>query len=379
MGRPVDTVRIEIVGQGGATTLVDRFTSFGITHDITQPSEAAFEIGDHTTWDSLSAYIAPGTKYKVSINGGLHLTGRVELDDIPMDAQGGASVRFTIRTKLADAQYASANPKVATKAVSIKAFLLALYQPLGYAASDFVFTPYAARDLITGRDSSGQGKPTSVDLEPMKEDQAKVQNGETIWEAADRHLRRHGLMHWDSPDGKIVVGSPNDTQEPTYHLRANRLSHPELNNILSATRSNDYSGIPSMIVVYGRMGKPGVPAQNFGVTAVDTDVIEAGFYRPVTLQAEGIRTIKLGQRAVNREMSARRKAKDNWEILVDGLAYWTGQEPISWAVDTTCDIESDIAGGALGAYYIHRVMLRRDPAGGDVTNIVMLKKGIWVL
>jgi prophage tail gpP-like protein len=278
---------------------------------------------------------------------------------------------------LSDAQYASADPSVSVKKTSVKDFILALYSPFDVSESDFIFDPATARDLMTGKSTSGQGSPTSVDLEPMKIDAAKVQSNETIYAAADRHLRRHGLIHWDSPDGKIVVGYPNDTQDPQYFFRYLRGTNGAENNILGCTRTMDYSGIPSSIVMHGKT--KGKPRRKIKATVEDSDVIAGGFYRPVVLPDEGLRVQEHLDRATAREMSNRRRRKDAYNIEIDGLSWWDGYENIPIAIDSVCNMNSDLAGVEGGAYYIFRVVHRRDARSGDTTNITALKRGLWVL
>jgi prophage tail gpP-like protein len=250
--------------------------------------------------------------------------------------------------------------------------------PLGFTESDFVLSPYLSRDLITGLDSRGRGAPGRTDLEPIKVDQAKVQNSESIYDAADRHLRRHSLIHWDSPDGKIVVGSPNDTQEPSYFFRYRRTGDTHLNNVLSATRGQDLSGIPSTVVVHGRGGKPGRTKQPITGFAKDDDVYR-NFHRPVIIVADGIRQQALAEAAARRELSARSKNKDIFSIETDGLSFWNGYRNVDFAIDTVCSIDSDVVGLSGEPYFIPRVTLRRDANGGDTTSITALKKGVWIL
>lgn len=377
--RPIDTVKVEVIGASGQGGILENFTSMSLSNDITQPSEAAFELGDDGTFNDIEDRILPGVKYRVFVNDRLQLTGRVELANIPFDAGQGSVVQYTVRTKLADAQYASADPKIRIKDVSVKEFLVQLYAPLGYAESDFIFSPSAARDLLTGEFTSGQGSPQTVDLEPLKEDQAKVNPPETIYAAADRHLRRHGLMHWDSPDGKIVVSFPNDTQDPIYFLRMLRGPDGQHNNVLSATRKLDYSGIPTTIGVFGVGGGKDFTKSKVSFVIDDPDVAAAGFYRPALIVAEGIKTEARAEHAALREMSARRKNKDAWDIEVDGFSHWNGQKNVNWGVDTVASIVTDVAGGPLGAYYLHRTQLNRDAGGADTSVLTFLRRGIWVL
>jgi len=374
--RPLDNIRVEAVGIG---ELAAPFASLAITNDIMSPSEAAFELGNDGAYSEIQKHIAHGTQYKVWVNDLLRLTGRVEALDIPIDAAGGSVVRFTVRTKLADAAFSSAPEGVKVKDTSIKKFILAVYKPLGYTEADFVFDQYVSRDLITGKRTGGKGSPVSVDLEPITVKDAKVQPPETIYDAADRHLRRHGLIHWDSPDGKIVVGGINDTQDAIYKLLCNRGANRNLNNVMSLTRVMDWSDIPSTLAVFGVGASRGTSRARVGYQTTDADVTAAGFYRPVKIIAEGLRTSALAKNAALREQSARSKDKDSWQIELDQWSWWDGSTNTPWGVDCVVEIESDIAGGNLGKYYVHRVMLSRTPSDGDVTNITALKAGVWRL
>ena len=374
--RRTDIVQIQSVDTGGT---FDNFTSFSLTMDMSGPSEASFELGNSGTWADIENFILPGSEYRVTVNGRPFLTGRVEMDDIPLDARGGSVVRMTVRTRMADAFYAAANTKISVKNITLKNFLIKLYEPLGYTADDFIGLPATARDLLTGRSSVGKGNFQQAPIERSKIQDAKISAGETIYDAADRHLRRFGLMHWDSPDGKIVIGAPNDEQEPLYNFSYGRTTNGSLNNVIGMTRTIDYSAIPSFIYVYGSGRTIDGTRKPVVGKKVDSDLVDAGFYRPVIIEAKSIRSNALAERAVNREYSARAKQKDNHAVELDGLSFWNGSQSIPFSTDTVCTVTSDVMGGQLGRYYIHRVTLSRDARQGDRTNITALKTGIWRL
>ena len=374
--RKHDTVQIQSVDTGG---VFDNFTSFSLTMDLSSPWEANFELGNAGTWSEIERFIVPGSQYRVTINGNQFLTGRVEMTDVPLDAAGGSVVRLTIRSRIADAYFAAANTRIKVKNTTLKDFLVELYRDLGYTEDDFVGLPATARDLLTGRSSVGKGNFQDSQIERSKVADAKVSSGETIFDAADRHLRRFGLMHWDSPDGKIVIGAPNDEQDPVYNFRYRKNSGTNLNNVIGITRTIDYSNVPSFIYVYGSGRTVNGARKSVVGKKVDGDLVSAGFYRPVILEAKSIRTNALAERAVNREYSARAKSKDNQNIEIDGLSFWNGFISIPFCVDTVCSIDSDVLGGQLGRYYIHRVTLTRDARSGDKTNITAIKSGIWRL
>jgi prophage tail gpP-like protein len=380
--RPRDTVRVEVVSSsnGQAGGALDNFTTLEITNDITMPNEAMFEVGDDVSWSRLGDVFALGTQFMVFVNDVKRLTGRVEMNNAPFDVGAGAVIRFAVRTKLSDAMFASALQNTQVKNVSIQDFILKLYAPLGYAKKDFEFAQQASRNLLTGLD--GNTGETAKDLEKIKLEEARVNPPESIYAAADRHLRRHGLMHWDSPDGRIVVGAPNDSQDPTFKFnlfRTNVSGDPNTNNVLSGSRTRDWSGVPGRLAVYGRGGKRDFTKSSVSAVANDDEVVAAGFYRPVFILAEGIRTQALAQAAAARELSARSKRKDSYQIEVDGLSYWTGSQVIQYATDTVAQINSDVAGGTTDPYYVHSVTMTRSAAGGDTTQLNMVKRGLWKL
>lgn len=314
------------------------------------------------------------------VNGLLRLTGRVENNDIPLDAAAGSVVRFAVRTKLSDAQYSSARQNTKVSKTSLQAFILALYAPLGYTLADFEFRASTARDLITGKPSGNSGSDDPVALERIKIQEARVKPPETIFAAADRHLRRHGLMHWDGPDGKIVVGAPNDTQDPRYTFNAYRdRARSDANNIMGITKVNDVSGMPTAIGVFGVGGQRKFTRAKVAGFAQNDQMAELGFYRPLVMPAESIRTQALADRAAARELSNRSKGFDTYVIENDGLSFWDGQTITNYGTDTVCEINSDVAGGAQGAYYVHRVTHTQNAADGDKTNLVTLKRGLWRL
>lgn len=379
--RPRDKIHIELVADrispGG---VFDNFTTFEIKTELTMPSESSFEVGDDGSWESAGDLFAIGRQYQVFVNDRPRMRGRVEMNDAPLDTDAGAVVRFVVRTKLSDAMVASALQSVHVQNVSIKQFILALYKPLQYLEKDFVFAQATSRNLLTGRRTTTGERPK--DLEPIKIEEARVKPGETIYAAADRHLRRHGLMHWDAPDGRIVVGVPNDTQDPTYTFNAFRdyaSGKTDSNNILSASRFRDWSAVPGALGVYGVGGKRDFTKSRVAAVINDLDVVRAGFYRPVAIVAEGIRTQELALRSAQREMSARSKRKDGFEIEVDGFSYWDGFNSIIYAIDTVAQINTDVAGGNAGAYYLHAVTMQQSVDKGDVTQLQLVKRGIWRL
>lgn len=372
--RYLDTVRVE--SENGES--FDIFNSLSVANDFMAPSEAAFEVGDDGTWAELENITGLGKKFKVFVNDRLRLTGRVELNDIPIDPSSGAVTRFCVRTLMADAMYACANPNVNVKSTSIKDFILYLWAPLGVKESDFVFNADVSRNLMTGISSDGT-KP-KVALEELNEEQAKVNPPETIYQASERHLQRHGFMLWDAPDGKIVVGAPDDKQSILYQFRMfGEASRRNMNNILSMHRIRDVSGVPGLIYMAGTGGNKDWTKSKVRGFVIQNEVEQAGFYRPVLIVNEGLKNDKLAQRQAEREMTNRSKRLDTWTVNVDGLSYFDGMERYQYSIDTTAEVISSVAGGPNGAYLVTRVQLNRNVNEGDTAELTLLKRGLWRL
>lgn len=373
---PIDRVQVESFGSGRGLDFED-FTSFSIHNSITSPSEASFELGDQTGYDRLSELVRLGTRFRVFVNDRIRITGRVEQHDAQVSFERSMTQSFTIRTKLTDAIFSSAPSRVRVYGVSIRDFVLAVYKSLGFTADDFDFRGDVSRDLITGRTSRGKRSP--VELEPLKEDEAKVQPPETCFAAVDRHLRRHGFMHWDGPDGKIVVGAPDDQQDPSYVLRLLTGLDGQYNNALDAQRTQDVSEAPTELGLFGTGAKAGEPRSKATAIARNQTLIDSGFTRRASIVDEAMRNRSFAERRAAREMSLRRRGLDRIVTTVDGLAYRDGLDPIPWAPDTVADVYYELVGGALGAYYLEDVQLSRAADSGDLSRLTLVPKGVWVL
>jgi prophage tail gpP-like protein len=371
--RPNDSLTIE--GERGR---FDAFTSLEVTNDLTAPAEASFEVGDDASFRSLESVLGLGSRFTVTLNGKTRLTGRVETQDVPVDAQGGATVRFVVRTKLADAWYASADPRISIQHATLKDIVLRAYGPLGYKETDFIFRGDVSRDIMTGKSSRRHDKP--VQLERLELQQAKVQPPEAIYEFVERHLLRFRMTHWDAPDGRICVGAPNDFQDPLYAFRCLRGRDGRENNVLSAHRIRDVSEAPTTISVVGmtRLVDDGIfeKVQN----GVQSTLVDASlFHRPVFIVDPQIANRDQAFARAMRELVHRSKKLDAWEIGIDGWSFWDGQSATPYGIDTVADVKVDVAGGSTGPYLVHRVTVRRDPDNGDVAQLTMLKQGLWRL
>jgi prophage tail gpP-like protein len=370
--------KIEVLTDAG---VLEKFSSLEIVNDIAGPTEASFDLGDDGAWSELETVVTPGASVMVRLNGKLRLTGRAEVNEVPGDSNSGMIVRLTVRTKMADARYASADPNVKVKDSSIKDFVLACYAELGYTEADFEFAPFAARDLMTG-EAGGAAPP--FELAPIQEDQAKVNPPETVFEAVERHLRRHRGTHWDAPDGRIIVGAPDDEQAPRYSLQCKRGVASKANNVLRFNRIADWSEVPSEVVVYGQTSGRDVTRSSVKGTVEfgpvkDVATRTGHFTRRVIIADQSVKSLQQAEQKARRELSSRIRRYDAWDFTVDGWSYFDGTRQIPWATNTTTDVDVDVVGGVQGRYLIHQVALSLGTGSSATSRLTLAGPGVWLL
>jgi hypothetical protein len=423
MAKREETVTISSYDSQGSSILIDRPTTYEVTTDITTPSEARIEMGDNGTWSALRDAIAIGRKFRVAINDRPILSGRMLVRSLPITPEAGATAQLTIRTVLADAAFTSCKA-FSVKGATLKDILLKAYATLGMTEGDFLFDADVARDMMTGR---GKNTSSKVALEKLTEQDARVQPPETVYSFVDRHLRRHGLLHWDGPDGRIIVGKPSDSQIPIYSLQCMR-SSPRGNNVLSVQRSQDYEQVPSMISIWGQGGKQAygrapinaavmnakmvqinkinkqleggtLPKDQRDALQAAVDALEESYIAPpitTTLQDavvsrlamnrqiaiidESISTQALAEARARREMAQRSLNADSWDVKVRDWCYRDrNNRLVPWAVDTCAGLIVDTASPVSESCYIWRVIRSGNPMDGHATRLTLSARGVWVI
>lgn len=378
---PLDVVKVNALGVPENASLFDfnfeDWTSLSVRSSITSPAEASFELGDETGWQRIQTLCGLGSEFCVVVNDRPRLVGRVEALSSPCDAQQGTVQSFVVRTKMSDAVVASAPQGIRLKNASIKDFVLACYAGIGLDEGDFEFRSDVSRDLMTGKNSRGQRPPKP--LEPLTEEQAKVNPPESVFAAVDRHLRRHGFLHWDGPDGRIVVGAPDDQQEAMGMLCMYAPPYGQMNNLLSIERVNDVSQSPTVLGVFGISAGRDFSKTKLSSILYNEDLIARGFRRSVIINDEALRTRALASGRAKREFATRNRGLDRLTVSVDGLSYTEGSYLFPWSPDTVFDVVVTHLGGAIGNYYVEDVELSRNASQGDVSHITLVKQGVWVL
>ena len=400
MNEPFDSITVEAYGTPGSTHIDFNFedwTTFALTSSIMRPCEASFELGDQTGWERLTELISLGSEFRVFVDDRLRLTGRIEQLNSVSDARQSATQRFTVRTKLSDAVFSAAPQNVRLSGRTVREFLLALYKDIGLTEANFDFRGDVSRDVMTGRITKGpdahsrrrgvDGRlladpPAGFEAVEETEENSKVQPPESIYEAADRVLRRHGMLHWDGPDGKIVVAPPNDMQDPIAFLRSIRGEDGgagQYNNVQSLERDQDVSEAPTEMGVFGMGGKAGFARASVSAVIRNQALIDRGFTRRAAVLDEGLTNQAIAKHRACREFVTRSRGLDRITAIVDGLSYRDDGDRVPWSPDTTVEVFDDTLGGVLGVYYAEEIQMQRDAGAGDVARISLVRQGVWQL
>jgi hypothetical protein len=392
-----EVITIESADATGPALRIDRATQYEVTQDMTAPFESRFELGDDGTWIAIAQAIAIGRRFRVALNDNPIMAGRLLMRGISLQARGGATVQLTVRTRLADALFASCDT-FSLKRCTLKDAILRAYKTLGMTEADFIFNADTSRDLLTGKGGASSG---TVPVDTLQEEDAKVHPPETVFAFADRHLRRFSLLHWDGPDGRIVVGTPNDAQVSLYRLQCLRAQRG--NNILSARRTEDYEQVPDQLIVYGQGGKLAakrslaaaplsgsyrrvtrddegeISGMEIGASVTDPTLVGLSqrLYRRAVVVDESIRTSGLAEARARREMAMRSLQRDSWDLTLRGWTFPAGSRLVPYAVDTVADVAIDVASPVAAPYYVWRVCQTGSASEGHSTVLTAAAQGVW--
>ena len=378
--RQVDRVEINAANASWPVQL-DRCTQYELSRDLTGPSEARFELGDDGAFGDLKRVLEHGAKYLVTVNRKPWVTGRLLTRAVAASAGGGSTIQLTVRSRLADAMFASCDPKLVVAKLQLKALIVDAYATLGLTERDLLFIDVTDRDVLTGAVARGEAAVPGEkrgQFKVMFPEEAKVHAPESVYQYTERHLNRFGLTQWDLPDGRIAIGAPNDRQAPAYRFRCLRgAGRNQGNNVLNVQRQEDYEQVPEELFLAG-FGS----GFNVNFAAVKSTVkdpllqqVKPGLRRRVIVADGGIWSQGMADSRARKEMAARSRQKDAYVLEVDG---WS-QDGTVFDVNTVADIHVDTAGVPSGPHLVWRAELSGSASNGHTARLSTVAQGIWRL
>jgi prophage tail gpP-like protein len=234
----------------------------------------------------------------------------------------------------------------------------------GYGSALELLTPGELATMRSRRRYAAGLSPRDVETITVR--QARPQPGETAWAYLQRHAQRLGLLLWVSPDGLIVVSSPNYGAEPRHRIV--RRAGDQRSNVIEAVSTYDASGRYSKTLVYGRTGGNDATRSRFRGAAVDDSM---PWPRLKIIHDGGIRSQDEADRRAKREAktAAMRAEVHSYEVVGHE------QNGLLWAPDTMIDVVDDVE-GLDGTFWCFRRTLLTGPSG-NTTKVYLLPPGAF--
>lgn len=361
----------------------DAITSADVLSSVVRSSEASFEVGDDGSYRDIAELANLGTRFVAFVDETPRLRGRVEVLNSDVNARASSTIRFVVRTAISDLETNEVDLSIRVRDATIQQVIEAAVarktaEPApAIPAPRIIYTTDVARSIMTGM--RGRGGKTAKTLQPLTEQEAAPHPGETQKAFIDRHLMRHGLLIWDGPDGELVVGEPDDEQEPIYFFRCLLGPQGAHNNCVIMSRTRDAGGAPTHLTIYGHGGGGGKTRSKISAVRTNDELISLGFDRRITLTESAIRTKDMAERTAARQFSERVRKVETVTISAIGHSFEDGGTRAAYAPDTVADLIFETLGGPLGPYYLEQTMARVSPSEGETTQIQLVRAGTWSL
>lgn len=200
-------------------------------------------------------------------------------------------------------------------------------QRVGRPIDEYTGTSASAR--ARRRSSSGR---VGSDVERERIGEAAPHPGESIWGFLHRHAERLHIQMWMSPDGKLILGTPDYSQPSRYRFVRRFTNDPtDPNNFSDGTAERDGSELFSKVTVYGHTRSRDERRSPFRAV-VKNDTVP--FRRTKIVQQQDVSSQEEAEAAAHRVM---REGIAMSEVLtVDADDH--GQGRYLYAIDTMADV-----------------------------------------
>ena len=227
---------------------------------------------------------------------------------------------------------------------------------------------------VTPTDRARRAMPNNMvagDVERLTIQQAKPQVGETIWTFLSRHVQRLKLFMWFSPDGKLIVGSPNYSQPAMFRLvRRIRQDSKEPNNILRGGERRNAANRLSRVRVYGHTRGNDATRSKFVGVATDSSV---PFDRLRVVHDNSVRSQEDAE-ALAQRILARHKV-DAQTLTYELRGH--GQGKHVYSIDTMFHVYDERT-GVNGQFYCVKRTLMNGGGDGATTRVTLIPPNVLV-
>lgn len=322
----------------------------------------------------------PDTPIEISIDGTVLVTGFID-DRSMSDDSSGSSLSIRARDK-AGRLIDESMPLGSFTGLGIKELAELVAGPW---FDEVVLFNTTNRKLVRGsKRVAGVSKEPAIDQSPRPE--RKVVPGEFRLPMLQRFLERAHLMAWSTADGRaLVVGLPNDDQEPQYRFFVPSIdsSRRGVGRVESVVIDDSVAERYSKIVAMGagkgndkNYGPRVTKHRGVAVNGPGPDGIGKDFQqrKVLLISDDDIRSPSEAQDVADREMALRdSKGAQQITITVAGHSQFVRGEQVLFAFDTMCEFEHETT-GIKGNYLITAVEFRRSRSETS-TMLKLVPKG----
>jgi prophage tail gpP-like protein len=364
----------------------------------------SFTIGADKLPDTAKSWMVPGQYVQLKVNGAVQGSGYIDSIEVRNSREGGTEFVIEGRDLLAQAVDACADPThVFKEGSTLLDVLIELFKPFGWGTEDaFIVeneTNTLAKAGIRGTPRTKGGKKKGP--RPLKRfvlHQLHPYPREGVFQFASRIAQRHGLMLWMTASGRqLVVSNPNFDIDPFYRLIRNATG---TTNVLDGSVKIDIKDQPTCIVAdaasgggeFGR-GRIKVISANTCVATSDPAFLDPyrrypdakrvlgfAFATPIAvprartlyLHDEESTTLEQLEGFLRREMAHVQRRSVSATYTVEGHGQITDEGFIPWTVDTTVDVDDQVANFKERMYILGRTF-HKSRHGGTKTTLHLIR------
>lgn len=394
-----DNVVLEVLDTG---VVINRWVEYSFNSNFLIPTDAfSFTVAGAQIDTRNRAALIPGANVRCTVNGAVQIDALIDSITWRVSRQGGVEMVIAGRDKMASLIDSGINPLLKFNPnMTMLQFLSEIFAPFGYSESAFIISNEDNVAVMSRNDrgvktrqqnpgGKGGGKP----LKSFQIHQLRPYPNEGAFAFATRVCQREGLWLWLSADGKNIIASkPNYDQPAIFHLKR---QFDGFNNIEDGDISFDVSEQPSIIIADGfsggyNFGKSKIrayienPLLDVDNSKVLKDYAKAGMQKvtipffgkkikmpnakPMFLHDDEAKTSTQLTNYCLREMSLRLRRGLSTHLTVKGH----NQGGSNWTVDRVCSISDEVTGLNENMYILARTFTK-SRTGGTETSIELIR------